>query len=80
MTADTALRLAQYFGMSDDFWMNLQSACELDLARQQAARPSAYTEAYRYTNRGTALTRLGGLEMGTASEQTDHASRVDIEL
>lgn len=35
MTADTALRLAQYFGMSADFWMNLQSAYELDLARQQ---------------------------------------------
>jgi antitoxin HigA-1 len=35
MTADTALRLARYFGMSADFWMNLQSAYELDLARQQ---------------------------------------------
>ena len=35
MTADTALRLGQYFGMSADFWMNLQSAYELDLARQQ---------------------------------------------
>ena len=35
ITADTALRLGQYFGMSPDFWMNLQSAYELDLARQQ---------------------------------------------
>lgn len=35
VTADTALRLNQYFGMSADFWMNLQSAYELDLARQQ---------------------------------------------
>ena len=34
MTADTALRLGQYFGMAADFWMNLQSAYELDLARQ----------------------------------------------
>jgi addiction module HigA family antidote len=34
VTADTALRLSQYFGMSADFWMNLQSAYELDLARQ----------------------------------------------
>jgi addiction module HigA family antidote len=33
MTADTALRLGQYFGMSAAFWMNLQSAYELDLAR-----------------------------------------------
>jgi antitoxin HigA-1 len=38
VTADTALRLAQYFGMSADFWMNLQSAYELDLARQQSAK------------------------------------------
>ena len=38
MTADTALRLSQYFGMSADFWMNLQSAYELDLARQQAGK------------------------------------------
>src|SRR6266853_4570646 len=35
VTADTALRLSQYFGMSADFWMNLQSAYELDLERQQ---------------------------------------------
>ncbi len=35
MTADTALRLGQYFGMAADFWMNLQSAYELDLARQE---------------------------------------------
>lgn len=35
VTADTALRLSRYFGMSADFWMNLQSAYELDLAREQ---------------------------------------------
>ena len=35
VTADTALRLGRYFGMSADFWMNLQSAYELDLAREQ---------------------------------------------
>ncbi len=35
MTADTALRLSRYFGTSADFWMNLQTAYELDLARQQ---------------------------------------------
>jgi antitoxin HigA-1 len=38
MTADTALRLGQYFGMSADFWMNLQSAYELDLARQHLGK------------------------------------------
>jgi addiction module HigA family antidote len=38
MTADTSLRLARYFGMSADFWMNLQSAYELDLARKQSGK------------------------------------------
>jgi antitoxin HigA-1 len=38
MTADTALRLGRYFGMSADFWMNLQSAYELDLARIHIGR------------------------------------------
>lgn len=36
ITADTALRLAQYFGTAAEFWMNLQKIYELDLARQQA--------------------------------------------
>jgi antitoxin HigA-1 len=41
-TAGTALRRTQHSGMSADFWMNLQSAYELDLARQpHAARPSS---------------------------------------
>ena len=30
LSADTALRLARYFGTSPDFWMNLQTAYELD--------------------------------------------------
>jgi addiction module HigA family antidote len=38
LTADTALRLSRYFGTSPDFWMNLQSAYELDLARQQIGK------------------------------------------
>ena len=33
ITADTALRLARYFGTSPDFWMNLQKIYELDAAR-----------------------------------------------
>ena len=38
LTADTALRLSRYFGTSADFWMNLQTAYELDLARQQIGK------------------------------------------
>jgi addiction module HigA family antidote len=38
MTADTALRLGRYFGMSAAFWMNLQGAYELDLAHRQLGK------------------------------------------
>ena len=38
VSADTALRLAQHFGMSAEFWMNLQSAYELDVARQRSGK------------------------------------------
>lgn len=46
MTADTALRLGQYFGMSAEFWTNLQRAHELDLARQHLGKTiSAFQSA-----------------------------------
>ena len=38
ISADTALRLARYFGTSPDLWMNLQKTYELDLARQQVGK------------------------------------------
>jgi addiction module HigA family antidote len=35
ITADTALRLARYFGTSDRFWMNLQVRYDLEVEREQ---------------------------------------------
>jgi addiction module HigA family antidote len=35
ITADTAVRLARFFGMSEEFWMNLQSQYEVRDARQR---------------------------------------------
>jgi addiction module HigA family antidote len=35
VTADTALRLSHWFGMSPDFWLNLQKLYELRLAEQE---------------------------------------------
>jgi len=32
VSADTALRLARYFGTTPEFWLNLQSAHDLSLA------------------------------------------------
>jgi antitoxin HigA-1 len=35
ITADTALRLGRYFNMSPEFWLNLQTYYELELARDE---------------------------------------------
>src|SRR3954471_1919514 len=35
ITADTALRLARYFGTTSRFWMNMQTSWELDVAEDQ---------------------------------------------
>ena len=35
VTADTALRLARYFGTSETFWMGLQADYELEDARER---------------------------------------------
>lgn len=35
ITADTAVRLARFFGMSEEFWMNLQLQYEVRAAQQR---------------------------------------------
>lgn len=55
VTPSTALRLAKFFGMTPDFWMNLQLRCDLYWAQQaeqnilanihpRSAVPSASTQ------------------------------------
>ena len=38
ITADTALRLARYFGTSDRFWMNLQARFDLETQRDHLGK------------------------------------------
>ena len=38
ITADTAVRLARFFGTTEQFWMNLQSSYEVRKARARLAR------------------------------------------
>ena len=38
ITADTALRLARFFGNSPQFWLNMQADYDLRLARQRLQR------------------------------------------
>ncbi len=35
ITADTALRLSQYFGTSERFWMNLQTKYDLEIEKDR---------------------------------------------
>jgi antitoxin HigA-1 len=51
VTADTALRLARFFGTSPQFWMGLQNDYDLDVAQdllgdrlQKEVRKYAYAE------------------------------------
>jgi addiction module HigA family antidote len=38
ITADTALRLGHWFGVSPEFWLNLQKLYELRLAEKEIGR------------------------------------------
>lgn len=35
ITADTALRLSRYFGLSDRFWLNLQARYDIELEKDK---------------------------------------------
>jgi addiction module HigA family antidote len=38
ITADTALRLARYFGTSERFWLNLQARYDLEIEKDRLGR------------------------------------------
>ena len=41
ITADTALRLGRYFGVDPQFWLNLQTQYELELAEDRVSEQIA---------------------------------------
>ena len=47
ISADTALRLGRVFGMSADFWMNLQSRFDLQTAARRAGTELAAIKVLR---------------------------------
>lgn len=46
ITADTALRLAKYFGTSAQFWLNLQSHYDLEITHRDVAHDIDTIEPY----------------------------------
>jgi addiction module HigA family antidote len=47
ITADTALRLAKFFGTSVGFWMNLQNRYDVQTAQRAIARDLAAIETLK---------------------------------
>jgi len=48
ISADTALRLSRYFGMSDRFWVNLQTRYDLEMEKDRlGTRLVEEVEVYR---------------------------------
>ena len=49
ITSDTALRLSKFFGTSAEFWMNMQSRCDLEVLseekKQEFTRISSFHKA-----------------------------------
>jgi addiction module HigA family antidote len=60
ITPQTALLLAEYFGNSAEFWMNLQTAFDLTRARAEMARKPAGSTRGR-THRGR-VSRAAGAD------------------
>lgn len=47
VSADTAVRLAQFFGTSTQFWMNLQASFEIRRAKARLARDIRRIQPWR---------------------------------
>jgi addiction module HigA family antidote len=64
ITADTALRLARYFGNSASYWMHLQAEYDLERAREKIGIglgmiQGIYMDTERLNNTGTSPTENG---------------------
>lgn len=60
LDADTAFRLARYFSTSEEFWLNLQMAYDLEQARKRSGDEIARTITPR-KNKGNVLSMVAAL-------------------
>jgi addiction module HigA family antidote len=78
ISADTALRMARFFGTSERFWINLQSRYDLEVEKTGSATPSTASARSRppadrqpasappvFTGSPAAARRPGGHRAGT---------------
>jgi len=68
ITADTALRLARYFGTSERFWMNLQIRFDLEVEKERLKGRLAKEVAVRKAS-GLCIARSNGSGFSCASQR-----------
>lgn len=74
VTADTALRLAEYFKTTAEFWMNLQSAHDLSKARAEAEDAAATEHKQRNLSARIEQQMTGGWAKRSSGEFTRHSA------
>ena len=75
ITADTALRLARYFGTSSDLWLGLQAEYDLRWTRR-----TPWAEIERDVDRDGRRRSVTRAQRRELTEQTDHALSISSGL
>jgi len=66
ITADTALRLAKFFGTSEMFWLNLQARYDLDVQRAKLGNRLASVRSFKQLQQTAPIPRSRRAIAGTA--------------
>jgi antitoxin HigA-1 len=53
VSADTAIRLAKFFGTSEQFWLGLQAAYEVSMAKEELRNEIGQIKPWHTDGRGT---------------------------
>src|SRR5438046_1189979 len=76
ISADTALRLARFFGTSEMFWLNLQAQYDLDIQRQKLGPRLTAVRSFKEIQKTlSATTRTSGKLPAKKSIATQSAYR-----
>jgi addiction module HigA family antidote len=74
ISADTALRLAKYFGTSDLFWLNLQARYDLEVQRDRLGK-RLETEVHVFERAGTSRSSFTSPKRRPNAERNDRTAR-----
>lgn len=77
ISADTALRLGRYFGTSDRYWLNLQAAYDLDVARDRLGDRLLREVAVRRPPTAGAATGSASRSAGPAAPGSARTGKAD---